>query len=501
MVGNHDECHARHSRPNGLFDVNGPSGTAPVEDFQVDWESSDADTLNPRCFRKTTKWLIVLIVSHVSLCITCSSSIYTTTYDKMEADFHNSRIVSTLGLSSFVLGLAMGPMLLSPLSEFYGRKPIYVLSWSLHIVFIIPQAVAQHISVVVLFRFFDGFSGSAFLAVSGGTVGDLFSHDELQAPMALFSMSPFIGPSLGPLLGGFINYYTNWRWTYYVLIIWSLVVWLTILLLVPETHDPTLLEKKAAKLRKDTGDNRWAARSAKPQTSITTAVGRSLLRPFQLLLFEPMCLILCIYSAILLGIIYNFFGAIPLIFRTNHGFNLWQTGLAFMGIMASSFLCAATDPIWHRVRAALIRRHTKGTGMEGSSEPEFRLPPAILGSFLAPIGLFMFGWTTYSSMHWMVSIMGSAIFGTGNMLIFTGIFTFLVDAYPLYAASALAANALVRNLFAAAFPLFGNQMYEKLGYQWAASVLAFLTVAMLPFPYLFFKYGKLLRGKSQFAIY
>jgi multidrug resistance protein len=154
----------------------------------------------------------------------------------MEADFHNSRIVSTLGLSSFVLGLAMGPMLLSPLSEFYGRKPIYVLSWLLHIVFIIPQAVTQHISVVVLFRFFDGFSGSAFLAVSGGTVGDLFSHDELQAPMALFSMSPFIGPSLGPLLGGFINYYTNWRWTYYVLIIWSLVVWLTILLLVPETH-------------------------------------------------------------------------------------------------------------------------------------------------------------------------------------------------------------------------------------------------------------------------
>jgi hypothetical protein len=69
MVGNQDECHARHSRPNGLFDVNGPSGTAPVEDFQVGWESSVADTLSPRSFRKTTKWLIVLIVSHVSLCM------------------------------------------------------------------------------------------------------------------------------------------------------------------------------------------------------------------------------------------------------------------------------------------------------------------------------------------------------------------------------------------------------------------------------------------------
>ena len=52
----------------------------------------------------------------------------------------------------------------------------------------------------------------------------------------------------------------------------------------------------------------------------------------------------------------------------------------------------------------------------------------------------------------------------------------------------------------AAFPLFGNQMYERLGYQWASSLLAFLTLAMLPFPYLFFRYGKRIRAKSRFAV-
>ncbi|EEY21974.1 conserved hypothetical protein [Verticillium alfalfae VaMs.102] len=86
-----------------------------------------------------------------------------------------------------------------------------------------------------------------------------------------------------------------------------------------------------------------------------------------------------------------------------------------------------------------------------------------------------------------------------TLLVFTGIFTFLVDAYPLYAASVLAANAFVRCMFAAAFPLFGNQMYEALGYPWASSLLAFLTVAMLPFPYIFFRYGKRIRGTSRFA--
>lgn len=140
-----------------------------------------------------------------------------------------------LGLSTFVLGVSFGPMFLSPLSEFYGRKPIYLVSWTIYVVLLIPQAVAKNIATIIIFRFFGGFAGSAFLAVSGGTVGDLFSKNELQAPMALFSLAPFIGPSLGPLLGGFINYNVSWRWTYYVLIIWSFAVWIAIVLLVPET--------------------------------------------------------------------------------------------------------------------------------------------------------------------------------------------------------------------------------------------------------------------------
>lgn len=154
----------------------------------------------------------------------------------MEAEFGNSRIVSTLGLSLFVLGISLGPMFLSPLSEFYGRRPIYLVSWSLYVIFVIPQAVAQNIETVLVGRFLDGFAGSAFLAVSGGTVSDLFARQELQAPMLLFSISPFVGPSIGPLLGGFINYNVNWRWTYYVLLIWGFVWLVCIVLLVPETY-------------------------------------------------------------------------------------------------------------------------------------------------------------------------------------------------------------------------------------------------------------------------
>ena len=74
---------------------------------------------------------------------------------------------------------------------------------------------------MLVFRFLDGFSGSAFLSVAGGTVGDMFSREQLQAPMMIYTASPMIGPGLGPIIGGFINYNTSWRWSYYVLLIWA----------------------------------------------------------------------------------------------------------------------------------------------------------------------------------------------------------------------------------------------------------------------------------------
>ncbi|KAG8423743.1 hypothetical protein J3458_000609 [Metarhizium acridum] len=475
------------------------SSEASKDPYEVGWDGGDNDPLCPRSFSKGRKWLITIIVSHVGLCVTCASSIYTSTYTKMEHEFHNSRIVSVLGLSTFVLGIAFGPMFLSPLSEFYGRRPIYLVSWTTFVIFLIPQAVAKNIATILVFRFFDGFTGSAFLAVSGGTVGDLFARHELQAPMALFSVSPFIGPSLGPLLGGFINYNADWSWTYYVLLIWSGIIWGAVVFFVPETYHPILLRNKAKKLRQGTGDDRWLAPTEKVRKSVVRAVGRSLRRPFELLFFEPMCLNLCLFSALLLGILYLFFGAFPLVFGTNHGFNVWQVGMSFLGIFVGMILGVLTDPVWHRVRTRLVQKLETETGVPGASEPEFRLPPAIMGAFLVPAGIFMFGWSTYPWVHWIVPIIGSCVFAIGNVLLFTGIFTFLVDAYPLYAASALAANAFVRCIFAAAFPLFGVQMYEKLGYQWASSLLAFLMVAMVPFPYIFFRYGRRIRSKSRYA--
>ncbi|OAQ98834.1 hypothetical protein LLEC1_05740 [Akanthomyces lecanii] len=408
-----------------------PSYSQEKDPYEVGWDDGANDPLCPWSFKKVKKWVIVSILCAGSFTVTNISSGYTSTYEQMEAEFGNSRIVSVLGLSLFVLGIAFGPMLFGPLSEFYGRRPIYLVAWVVFVLFLFPGAFGTNIQTILVARFFGGFSGSAFLAVSGGAVGDLFQRHELQAPMVLFSLAPFLGPTAGPLIGGFINYNVDWRWTYYVFLVWTGVLLVAVVFFVPETYHPILLRNKARGLRKRTGDDRWLAPTEKTQRSVIRAIGLSLLRPMQLLVFEPMCLNLCLLSAMLLGILYLFFGAFALVFSTNYGFNLWQIGMTFIPICVGMFIASATDPL--------------------------------------------------------------------IVLVYTGIFTFLVDAYPTYAASALAANAFVRCLFATAFPLFGNQMYHKLGFQWASTLLAFLLLAMMPFPFIFFRYGKQIRKKSRYA--
>lgn len=482
---------ARSQNGHGCADLSDEDARRD-DPFEVSFDGDD-DPMCPRSMSLVRKWLLVVVVGLGSLCVTCASSIYTATYSQMKHEFGQSDIVATLGLSTFVLGIALGPLFLGPLSEFYGRRPIYLASWALFLIWLIPSAVARNTATIVTTRFIAGFAGSAFLSVAGGTVSDVFTREQIQSPMTIISLSPFIGPSLGPLLGGFINYYTNWRWTYYVLIIWAFALLVAIILFAPETYHPIKLREKARRLRKETGDERWKAPMEKSTKSIPRTIALSLLRPFQLLALEPMCLLLSLLSAVLLGVIYLFFGAFPLVFGGNYGFNLWQTSLSFLGIFVGMIAGAATNPVWHRVHRSLIRRNL------GVPEPEFRLASSILGAVLVPIGLFWFAWTSLPWVHWILPIIGSGIYGCGTLLIFNGIFTFLVDTYPLYAASVLAANSFLRCIFAAAFPLFGQQLYRGLGYQWATSLLAFITLAFMPLPYVFYRYGKRLRQRSRFT--
>nr|KAK5443221.1 hypothetical protein LTR18_005899 [Exophiala xenobiotica] len=506
----HTRSHASHVDGHGYFsdrrheDQDGEQ-QVPIEGsaekaFEVGWDGPD-DPMNPKNMSTVRKWMIVMINAFgafVSKPQTLATEMLMIITDQMNTEFGNSRIVATLGLTLFVFGLGLSPMILGPLSEFYGRRPIYIYAYIFFTIWLIPCALAKNIQTMLIVRFLDGFSGSAFLSVAGGTVGDMFNREQLQGPMMIYTASPMIGPGLGPIIGGFINYNTSWRWSYYVLLMWAGVMLVIITIFVPETYMPVLLRKKARMKRKETGDDRWKAPIEMYEKSLFWTVVKSLYRPFLLLFMEPMCSNLCLLSSILLGILYLFFGAFNLVFSKVYGFNTWQVGLSFLGLVVGMLLAIASDPIWQWNYLRLVRNTETRTG-ERKSEPEFRLPPSIFGPWICTIGLFWFAWSCYSHIHWIVPIIATGVFGFGTVLSFTGVFTFLVEAYPLYAASALSANSFARSSFAGAFPLFGIQMYNSLNFHWASTLLGFLCLSLAPFPYLFFIYGKRLRQKSRFT--
>lgn len=157
---------------------------------------------------------------------------------------------------------------------------------------------------------------------------------------------------------------------------------------VPETYHPVLLRQKAEKLRKETGNEQWKAPIEVMQRSIPQTILRSCYRPFLLLALEPMVLNLCLFSAILLGILYLFFGAFEIIFTNNHGFELWQVGLSYTGLLLGQLVAIGTDTLWHKNYLRLVREKEDKDGKAGDSEPEYRLPPAIAGGMIVPIGLF-----------------------------------------------------------------------------------------------------------------
>ncbi|CAN9442935.1 unnamed protein product [Alternaria alternata] len=390
-------------------------------------------------------------------------------YDEME-EFQISQIVGTLGISLFVLGFAIGPLAWAPLSELYGRQYLFFDSWL-------------------------GLFGSSPLTNAGGVIADMFPASQRGLATSLFAAAPMLGPVIGPIVGGFVGQTIGWRWIEGVMAIFTGVLWILYTLLIPETYAPVLLRKRAAALSKRTGQVYKSKSDAEQGTkTIGTAFKTALIRPWQLLFREPIVLLLSLYMAVVYGTLYMLFGAFPIVYQQGRGWSQGIGGLAFLGVAVGMILATAYS-IWDNKRYNKVADASPG----GVAPPEARLPPAILGSIVMPIGLFWFAWTNGPSIHWIVSIIASVPFGFSMVLVFLSIMNYLIDAYLIYAASALAANSVLRSLFGAAFPLFTSDMYKNLGIHWASSVPAFLSLACLPFPYLFYKYGPAIRQRCKYA--
>ncbi|KAE8370233.1 major facilitator superfamily domain-containing protein [Aspergillus caelatus] len=474
---------------------------SPEEALPLCITFSHNDRENPRCWPKWRKWYITIMVSMLNVITTWCAGSISSGAPAIQSEFGVSGEVTTLCLSLYVLGYAVGPVLLAPLSEYFGRQPVYVVSWFLLFIFQLPIALAPNIGTIIVCRFIAGFAGGAPLTNTGGSISGLWERNTSGGPMAIYGLSSTFGPPMALVVSGYMALDLGWRWIFWIMMAITGGWWVLLVLTVPETRHTIILQRKAQRVRKSM--QKENLRSAETITD-ASASGRkgldelfkiTLTRPFRFLFTEPITTFSAIYNGFLYGLVYLFNEAFPLVFGPGkgHGFNVGQQGLTFLGMAIGPIIAFCFYPLQERYYLRWIKEN------DDKGVPEARMWMARLGAILIPISLFWFGWTSYRSVHWIVPIIASAFFGAGIYIVILSILNYVVDSYQTYSASALAGVILVRNLVGAGFPLFATQMYERLGYEWASSLLGFLAILLVPIPFIFFYMGRAIRLRSPWA--
>jgi multidrug resistance protein len=384
-------------------------------------------------------------------------------------------------------------MVFAPLSEILGRRVIYASTLLVAVVFIIPCAVSKNIATLLVCRAIDGIAFSAPMTLVGGTLADLWRAEERGVPMAAFSAAPFIGPAIGPLAGGFLSDAAGWRWLYWLQLILAGCAYILITFTVPETYAPIILAKRAKKIRAKTGDDSHITEQDLDLRPLNERLRIFLIRPFQLLFGELIVFLVAIYMSVLYGLLYMFFVAFPIIYQEGKGYSAGITGLMFIPIALGVLSSAACAPLVNRHYLSLCRKYN------GSPPAEARLIPMMVSCWFIPIGLFIFAWSSYPHLSWAGPAIGGFPVGFGFIFLYNAANNYLVDSYQHQAASALAAKTFLRSFWGAGVVLFTTQMYRRLGYQWASSLLAFISLACCAIPYVFYFYGARIRTHSKYA--
>ncbi|KAJ5427413.1 MFS transporter [Penicillium cf. griseofulvum] len=447
----------------------------------VDWDGPD-DPANPLNWPASRKNIHVAIVSIFTLTANLAATMFAPGAKELADEFGiTDSTLETMTVSLYVLGFAIGPLILAPLSELYGRLIVYNFCNVAYLAFTFGCAFSTNTAMFLVFRFIAGSAAAGPMSIGGGTVADVTVQEKRGKAMALFTMGPILGPILGPLIGGFVSQYLGWRWTFRIILILSGIITAATFALIRETNATIILSRRVEQLRKETGNPNLVAARASNLTPKQMLL-RAIVRPLKLLIFSPIVLLISLYTGLMFGIIFLLFATFPTVFHGVYGFDEGISGLAYLGLGIGMFSGL--------ILFSILSDKSLGQKQAGAvAAPEQRLILMKWFGPITPLGCFMYGWSAYY--HTLDSIIG-----LGSLFVVIPGQIYLVDSFgATAAASAIAANLLVRSPFGAFLDLAATPLYNKLGLGWGNSVLGFITLAFTPVPWLFYRYGGYLRTK------
>jgi DHA1 family multidrug resistance protein-like MFS transporter len=374
----------------------------------VDWEGPN-DPENPQNWSRKYRWWMIMILAFMTFVVSFASSVFSTATVVTAEQFGVSQEVMILGVSLYVVGFAVGPLVFGPASELYGRRTPLMIGVFGFIIFQIPIGVATNLQTIFVCRFFGGAFGSAALAIVPGMAVDLFDPVERAMATMAYAAAVFCGPALGPIIGSLtvVNKNLGWRWTAWFTMIMEVFFFIIALFTLKETFPAVILKKKAARLRQETRN--WALHTKLDEDPVQFGylMQKYGLKPAQMMAREPILIVMTIYISLVYGILYLIFFAYPFSFEGDRGMSPSIGSLPFIAIFIG-VLIACVSLAWE-TKVIFTPKFNKAKKVI----PEERLPPMMVGGVILVVGLFWFAWTSQPSISPWPQIISGVFIGCG----------------------------------------------------------------------------------------
>ncbi|KAH8100973.1 MFS general substrate transporter [Cristinia sonorae] len=466
--------------------------------FQIVTFSND-DPEDPKNWSKAKKRWVLANISFFAFVGVFGSSSYAPGEGQIRQLYGVNENVSTTGLTLYVLGFGLGPLLWGPLSEMYGKRLMFLISWVLMTVTIIPSAFVDNIVVILIFRLLTGICVACPLSNGAGVPADIYPNDlySMARATGIFTLSALLGPVFGSISGFFLAAHSGrvlWviRMQFFLTVAIGPLVWL-----YPETYGPTILEHRAKRLRKQGQTNARAMSEIHAKTT-TQVIQGHVVRPLGMMVREPITQGAALWVALAYGILYFFFEAFPVVFIQQHGIPFQLCGLTFIGIGIGMVSAVAFYPYILRASQKIFIPGIERRGIQTPIQ-ENNLKAALSAVILMPISLFWFAWSSGHEVYWLSAAFAGIPYGYAIVIIIFAFVSYLTQTYGVYATSAQSANTFVRSVVAAALPIAAHSLNENVGTKWGISIFGFISLGMIPIPLFFIRYGAAFRERSHFA--
>ncbi|CAN9358464.1 unnamed protein product [Alternaria alternata] len=441
----------------------------------LDFELLDPE--NPRNWSKTFKWGNVFLLAPMAFTVTfiCIGvvPVASTIVEDLDGK-HSSSANSALLVTIWELGEAAVTPLIAPMSEIFGRYPVFNACNIGFIAATILAVLSQNSGVFIVARMLTGLCVASNV-LNPAIIGDIFESEERGSARSLVMLATLIG---------------GWRRMLTIAAALAIVCEVLFLVYFRETYKMTILRRRAAKTMQETGE----ISESKTTHEHLAKLVHSMTRPFAVLFGSTVLMLLSLFASVAFSFFYVVSVSLPIILIEKYDFRLAMIGTTFISFSVGSF-CSVLA-----CNFTLDRIYVKLRGPDGAKgKPEYRLPLSTIGAILLPFSVTAYGWIAEHRLPVLLLLASVALMGFSLLLTVIPLSAYVVDACGMYSASAMTGVIVTRCLMCTFLPLTTGPLSDALGYGLGFSILGALSLSLAIIPMSIFKFGEKWRQHSEFT--